>query len=275
MQDIENKKQKQRKRIFRANIVGSTQHENIKEQNRKNMKDKRALVICQSNIARFIEKINKGPVFICVVCNRCLYDRSVINFDENSYEIDDAYFSFNYVHSFDGQLYICLTCHRTLKCRVIPDISVCNNLSVSVFSDDFPPLNRLEKLIIAKRMLFKKIVIMPKGQSPKLNGSICNIPVECKDICNVLPRGMDNNGVVLVKLKRKLCYKGHIIFEPVRPDVIVSVLDYLKEHNPLYSNITIDSNCSNVNFSPDNSENKESDYCQSELFHNLRKPKTP
>ena len=125
--------------------------------------------IFEGNIARFTEKIRKGPVFICVVCNHCLYDRSVMIFNENSYVIGDPYFSYSFVHSFDGKLYICLTCHRKLKRHIIPDISVFNKLSLSEFPEDFPQLNRLEKFIIAKRMLFKKIVIMPKGQSPKMN----------------------------------------------------------------------------------------------------------
>ena len=49
-------------------------------------------------------------------------------------------------------------------------------------------------------------------------------------------------------------------FEAVRPDVIVSVLDYLKEYNPLYNDITIDSNYSHVNLSHEDVENNENDY---------------
>ena len=47
---------------------------------------------------------------------------------------------------------------------------------------------------------------MPKGNFPKLKGSICNIPIESHDITNVLPRGADSNGQLIVKLKRKLSY---------------------------------------------------------------------
>ena len=71
---------------------------------------------------------------------------------------------------------------------------------------------------------------------------------------------MNNNGIVLDKLKRKLCYRGHVFFEAVGPDVIVSVLDYLKEYNPLYNDITIDSNYSHVNLSHEDVENNENDY---------------
>ena len=55
-----------------------------------------------------------------------------------------------------------------------------------------------------------------------------------------LPRGADCNGIVMLKLKRKLIYRGHVFFEAVRPDVILTVLQYLKLSNFLYEDITID-----------------------------------
>ena len=44
---------------------------------------------------------------------------------------------------------------------------------------------------------------MSKGQAPKMRGTICNVPINVADICNVLPRGMDNNGIVRISLKKK------------------------------------------------------------------------
>ena len=34
-----------------------------------------------------------------------------------------------------------------------------------------------------------------------------------------------------------MSYRGHVLFEPVRPDVEKLVLDYLKQNNFLYNNI--------------------------------------
>ena len=79
---------------------------------------------------------------------------------------------------------------------------------------------------------------MPKGQFTKIKGAMCNVPIETDNICNILPRGIDNNGLILLKLKRKLCYRGHL-FEPVRPDVVKETLNYLKQNNSLYSDIEI------------------------------------
>ena len=81
---------------------------------------------------------------------------------------------------------------------------------------------------------------MPKGKSLKIKGNICNIPVSEIDVnCNMLPRPVDSNGLSIVKLKRKLEYKGHAVFEAVRPDLVILFLEFLRSHNDLYSDIEI------------------------------------
>ena len=103
----------------------------------------------------------------------------------------------------------------------------------------FSDIRKLEKIIISKRILFKKVTIMSKGQAPKMKGAICNVPINAADICNVLPRGMDNNGVVRVTLKKKMSFKSNVYFQPVRPNFINEILLFLKNSNPLYSDIEI------------------------------------
>ena len=73
---------------------------------------------------------------------------------------------------------------------------------------------------------------MPKGQSPKLKGNIYNVSIDTRDITDVLPRGTDSNGIVMV----------NVYFEPVCPDIVMSALQYLKANNSLYNNISIDLN---------------------------------
>ena len=80
---------------------------------------------------------------------------------------------------------------------------------------------------------------MSKGQAPKMKGAICNVPINAVDICNVLPRGMNNNGVVRVALKKKMCFKSNVYFQPVRPSFVNEILLYLKSVNPHYSDIEI------------------------------------
>ena len=80
---------------------------------------------------------------------------------------------------------------------------------------------------------------MPKVQSPKLKGALCSIPVEHVDVSSLLPRTAYSNGLVTVKLKKKLKYKGPVLFEPVRTRFLIDLLSYLKRVNYFYKDITI------------------------------------
>ena len=127
-----------------------------------------------------------------------------------------------------------------MKKSEIPSQAVWNKLEIFLLPADLANLNRLERTIISRRILFKKVTIMPKGQTPKLKGSICNVPVDTNHTANTLPQGADSNGIIMVKLKRKLVYRGHVYFEAVSPDLVRSALQYLKLNNPLYCDIVID-----------------------------------
>ena len=50
----------------------------------------------------------------------------------------------------------------------------------------------------------------------------------------------ERSGIILLKLKRKLEFRGHVYFQPVRPQVVLDALKWLKTNNPLYSNIGVD-----------------------------------
>ena len=65
-------------------------------------------------VTLFKKLIREGPYFICVICSRCLYKRSIVRFDFTSYsslvkELEHL------VSSYDGRLYICRTCHNKVK----------------------------------------------------------------------------------------------------------------------------------------------------------------
>ena len=138
-------------------------------------------------------------------------------------------------------MYICRTCHNKVKKNNIPCQAISNKLVVELLPNEFRDLLRLERVLVAKRILFKKVIVMLKGQSPKVEGSICNISIsEIDNNCNSLPRPADSNGVIIVKLKRKAAYRGHMLFEPIRLRLTEILLQYLKKHNHLYRKTEIE-----------------------------------
>ena len=114
-----------------------------------------------------------------------------------------------------------------------------NNLAV----DDVPPelacLEKLEQILVSQRIVFQKIVVMPKGQQRKIRGAICNVPVSCEETCRVLPRPPDSSGITMLKLKRKLQFRGHVYFQAMHPEVVLHALQWLQRNNELYENVAI------------------------------------
>ena len=90
---------------------------------------------------------------------------------------------------------------KKLNANCISFQTVCNLLEVCELSKEFGVIKKPERVPIARRLLFKRISIMLKGQSPKFKSALCNIPIYLLDVCNTLPRPADSNGIVIVKFK--------------------------------------------------------------------------
>ena len=65
------------------------------------------------------------------------------------------------------------------------------------------------------------------------------MPINHETVCSNLPRPSSDSGIIMVKLKRKLQYKGHQYFQAVRPSYIAAALQWLQMNNPLYQQVTI------------------------------------
>ena len=119
--------------------------------------------------------------------------------------------------------------------------------------------------------MFKKAVIRPKDHAPKIKGTICNVPVEyAETYCNTLPWPADSNGLVIIKLKRKLEYRSHFLFETVRPEFVQSFLSYLKHNNHLYN--STDVNLNNIPQSMLQFDNSEAEVFLGDVFVDVDKP---
>ena len=171
-----------------------------------------------SRVDRFLVAVKEEPPFVCVVSNRCLCSRAVVEFKLDKYDFDLT--NAAYKNNVNFKDYKCKTCHNCLKMSHIPAQVVCNKLGIFCPLPELKNLNRLERILILHRILFKKVAIMLKGLFPKLKGAVCNIPVETEDLTNTIPQGADSNGLILVKLKSKLIFRGHEYFKAVSPDSV-------------------------------------------------------
>ena len=177
------------------------------------------------------------------------------------------------VMSYDGNYYICNTCDKALRNNRMPCQVVANKSFVEYLPKQIQGINKLERLLASRRTLFRKVTVMPQGKSLKMKGSICNIPVTEVDVnCNTLPRPADSNGLLIVKLKRKLEYKIHVIFGAVRPASVVQFLEFLKLDNDLYSDIETNYNNTIVDMLGCHNEKLEESVIYLQLIRSLDEP---
>ena len=80
-----------------------------------------------------------------------------------------------------------------------------------------------------------KMVALPTGKQRSIHGPAVNVPSKFDTICDVLPRLPSQTEMVPLKLKRKVAYRGHYMYDYVTPQ---KPLRFLKAQNPLYKSMT-------------------------------------
>ena len=75
----------------------------------------------------------------------------------------------------------------------------------------------------------------------------------------------------MLKLKRKLQFRGHVYFQAVRPELIQQVLNWLKVHNPLYKDILVDINSIDSNLTALQNDAEDNDTHQQATSKNITK----
>ena len=93
--------------------------------------------------------------------------------------------------------------------------------------------------LISLRVPFMKMVALPSGKQRCIHGPAVNVPSKLDGICTMLPRLPSQSELIPLKLKCKLAYKGHYMYDYVTPENVLNALRWLKAHNPLYANVEI------------------------------------
>ena len=106
-----------------------------------------------------------------------------------------------------------------------------------------------------------KMVALPCGKQRSIQ---VNVPSKLDSLCTMLPRLPTETELIALKLKRKLKYNGHYMYDYVSPEKLNNALRWLKAKNPLYADVYVNEQW------VDEREANDSD-----MFHGLvRQPET-
>ena len=92
-------------------------------------------------------------------------------------------------------------------------------------------LNPLEQFLVTPVLPFMKICNLPKGAQRAMNGPVVCVAADMSKTAISLPRSLDDSTILKVKLKRRLQYKGHHMYQAVRINKVHHALSYLKVHH--------------------------------------------
>ena len=176
----------------------------------------------------FTSAIKEGPDYVCVCCNRLMYHKTVLEFQMSRYDKAPSNFVVPESVSACDKQWICMTCHNALKRGLLPAQAKANNLDLDDVPVELSDLNPLEIRLISLRIPFMKMVALPCGKQRAIHGPAVNVRTDLTSVCTLLPRLPSQMQMVPMKLKRKLCYKGHYMYQYIRPAKVLASLRWLK-----------------------------------------------
>ena len=197
----------------------------------------------------FKQKCKEMPTFVCAICFQQLFKKQVKLFQVNRY--DDSEYAIeclnaNNLHEQHVDCpddcsgcakWICFACDRNFLQNKLPNQASANSLSLPKQPECLTKLNTIEKHLVTPVIPFMKIIPLPKGQQKGLHGPVVCVPSDISSLTHTLPRQLSDDTLIKVKLKRKLQYKGHHLFQQVSMQKLRIALEHLKAVNPYYTGI--------------------------------------
>ena len=143
-------------------------------------------------------------------------------------------------------MYLCNTCKRYLQKDKLPPLCTKNGLAIEAMPKDLE-LSELEAVLCSKRIIFVKIHNLPKNMMLGTNSKVVDVPINSDDLRNSFdrirkfPRQPFDGGLIPVKLKRSLSYKGYHSYKIINRERVINAVQHFKETgNPHYQDIEID-----------------------------------
>ena len=114
----------------------------------------------------------------------------------------------------------------------MPDQACANGLQLHDIPQDLQNILPLERRVISPQIPFITIFVMRQyGGHYKVNGPPVNVPATLDQIIDILPCMPSELQLHPVKLKCKLEYKSHYMYDMICRDHIMSAITLLKQHN--------------------------------------------
>ncbi|GIY13760.1 hypothetical protein CDAR_531401 [Caerostris darwini] len=135
----------------------------------------------------------------------------------------------------------CKTCSDHIRKRNVPNLAANYGFRYPEQSSCLSELNDLEELLVALRIPFMQIRELGRDRQYGIKGSVTNVPNDLHKSVDCLPRNVNDSATIHVKLKKRLSFKSHFMYQCVNPNRVYNAALYLM-NKPLYQsqNVNID-----------------------------------
>ena len=171
------------------------------EKRRERYQRKKSSRTSEDRIRNFKNDIRLGLAFTCHSCARELFRHSVkILSEKQTSELKKCEKSFlktvlpeiNFRLK-DPLVVLCHNCHSKIKSKKIPNINISNGFALTDVPEELRQLKDLEQQLIAKVLLFMKVLPMTKKykkykmiQIPKIIDRVINVPLHDEDVSKTI-----------------------------------------------------------------------------------------
>lgn len=177
-----------------------------------------------------LSKLDGTCDYVCCSCHQIFFARSVDRITQYTLRRYSDYID-NRCEAVD--YYVCNTCQRTIRQGRVPVLSHKNGMRFPDRPTELD-IHRDEEMLISLRIMFLNIVLLPRGSQMSLMGNVINVPADIEyGICQ-LPRYINHEGTVSVRIKRCLRFKGVYRKINVRPYKVINALKWLMANSTMY-----------------------------------------
>ena len=138
--------------------------------------------------------------------------------------------------------FICICCRNSLRQKKtkMADQACANGLQWHDIPQDLPNLLSQERRVISPRIPFITILVMKQyGGHYKVNVPSVNVPATPDQIIDILPCIPSDLQLHPVKIKCKLEYKSHYMYDMICRYHVISAITWLEAHNSHYRDIKL------------------------------------
>ena len=226
---------KRKEALLRAKPQNATKR--TQQDKTRRVVEKLGMKEIDNSVKSFNKNTSMLPKYVCCVCDRIRYKDQTVAFSQSKYDkypsiVIDCGIS-------QDATRICLYCHNSMNKGQIPSIAaIGNNLRTTDMPSDLKDLNTLERFLLTPVIPFMCIVNLPRGFQQGIHGPVVCVKSDLQKVATSLPRNPDDSGLIKVKLKRKLRYKGHHLYKQVRSEKVLKALQHLKQHHDRFKGKT-------------------------------------